>query len=69
MPSFKNWLYHKFLPSYCRDDLLAKNAYLDNKIGEQNQEIERLNAYIRGLEAAFKRGTRIIIYGDGVKKN
>lgn len=61
MRRFKKWLYGKFLPAYCRDDLLEANARLRAKVNDQAREIERLNAYIDGMEDAMLRQPRIII--------
>ena len=68
MTKFKTWLIHKFLPDYCRDDLLEVNDRLMAANAAQKQEIVRLNAYIDGLHAALRRQPRITIYGTEVKK-
>ncbi len=68
MTKFKRWLYARFLPAWCRDDLMETNARLLAANAEQRQEIKRLNAYINGLHAAMRRQPRIAIYGTEVKK-
>lgn len=65
---FKNWLYNRFLPAYCRDDLMEENARLLAANAEQKREIERLNAYIAGMQTALRRQTRITINGGEVRK-
>lgn len=61
MSKFKRWLYGRFLPAWCRESLLEENTRLAEKVRAQAREIERLNAYIDGLEHAMRRQPRIII--------
>ena len=68
MKKIKAWLVNKFLPTYCRDDLLAQNARLLYANAEQKHEIERLQAYIDGLHTAIRRQPRIVIYGTEVNQ-
>lgn len=68
MRKFKQWLYNRFLPAWCRDDLMETNARLLAANEAQKQEIERLNAYISGLHTALRRWPRIAIYGTEVRK-
>lgn len=58
---FKSWLYGKFLPTWCVEDLTEENARLRSKIQEQSDKIARLNAYIDGMENAMRRQSRVII--------
>jgi len=67
MRKFKAWLLNRFLPAYCKDALLEENARLLAANAAQKQEIERLTAYINGMEAAIRTRTRIII-NNGVQK-
>lgn len=64
MTKFKRWLYTKFLPAWCSEDLLSANQRLDRVIGEQKAEISRLNAYIDGLENAIRHQRRIVIRNE-----
>jgi len=68
MSKFKQWLYQRFLPAYCRDDLMEANTRLLAANAAQKQEIDRLRSYIAGLETAMRRQPRITIYGTEVKK-
>lgn len=68
MNKFKSWLCNKFLPVYCREELLEINARLREVNAEQKREIERLNAYITGMQMALRRQTRITINGGEVSK-
>lgn len=56
MTKCKRWLYNKFLPAWCKDDLLEKNAKLTELADRQEQRIEILESYIRGMEKALRRG-------------
>lgn len=68
MTKFKRWLHNRFLPVYCRENLLETNARLLEANAAQKQEIARLRAYINGLHTALRRQPRITIYGTEVKK-
>ena len=63
MSKIKKWLYERYLPAWCRDDLMEANRRLQKKVDEQAREIERLNAYIDGMQDAMIRQSRIIIKG------
>lgn len=54
MKKFKRWLIEKFLPTYCRNELLEENKRLANKIAELQAKNDRLNAYIGGMESALR---------------
>lgn len=64
MSKFKKWLYNRFLPAYCRDDLMETNARLLAANAAQKQEIDRLQAYISGLETALRSQRRITIRNE-----
>lgn len=54
MKKFKRWLIEKFLPTYCRNELLEENKRLANKIAELQAKNDRLSAYIDGMESALR---------------
>lgn len=60
----KQWLYNRFLPSWCREELLADNKRLLEANYSQKIEIGRLNAYIDGLEMAVRSRNKIIINNE-----
>lgn len=64
MSKIKKWLYNKFLPAWCKDDLLANNASLVKKVGDQKIEIERLKAYINGIETAMRYQRRVTVRNE-----
>lgn len=66
MGKFKRWLYNKFLPTWCKDDLMEENAALVRRIGTLEQKNRELSAYIDGMETALRRCGRINI-NTGVK--
>lgn len=64
MMSIKKYLYNKFLPAWCKDDLIMENAHLTSRVSELKQENARLTAYIDGLE--YNTGREIIVNIEGV---
>lgn len=64
MTKFKRWLYNRFLPDWCHDNLMETNARLLAANAEQRQEIDRLNAYIDGLHTAMRAQRRITIRNE-----
>ncbi|MGN0984123.1 MAG: hypothetical protein ACI4OI_04695 [Gemmiger sp.] len=62
MHKLKTWLRERFLPAWCREDLLAENAALRHRIDRLTAENERLRAYIAGLEYAARRRVTINNY-------
>lgn len=68
MRKLKRWLYERFLPAWCRDDLMRANELLSAKVQAQAREIERLESYIDGVHAAQRRQPRIVINCKEVSK-
>lgn len=68
MSKIKAWLYQRFLPAWCKDDLLERNAQLVDTVAEQKQEIDRLNAYIDGLHTALRSRQRVTIRNEVMKQ-
>ena len=64
---FKRWLYEKFLPTWCKDDLMEANAALADQLDRVHRENERLQAYIDGMHAALRRCGRISIHTGEVR--
>lgn len=54
MTKFKRWMIEKFLPTYCRNELLEENKRLSERIKELQAKNDRLNAYIDGMESALR---------------
>lgn len=67
MRKLKRWLFTRFLPAWCKEELLAENKRQAQVITAQKIEIDRLNAYIDGMEVTLRYQRRIIIQ-NGVKK-
>lgn len=65
MNKIKRWLYSKFLPSWCKEQLLDENARLRSALTAQKQETERLQAYIEGLHTALRMSRKITIRNGG----
>lgn len=66
MTKLKRWLYNKFLPAWCKDDLMDENAALRARLRTVEQDNRELRAYINGIETALRRCGRISI-NTGVK--
>jgi len=59
--TFRRWLLDRFLPAWAKDSVYRENAALRDKLGRQEQEIRRLNAYIDGMEGGLRAVRRIVI--------
>lgn len=68
MKRFRKWLLERFLPTWAKESVYKENAALRERIATQQREIERLNAYIDGLEAGIKSQRRIVINNGGGQK-
>lgn len=64
MNRLKHWLCNKFLPAYCRDGLTEENVALRAEVERQKQKIDRLNAYIDGMETALRYQRRITVRNE-----
>lgn len=65
---FRKWLIEHFLPTWAKESVLKENEQLKAKLDAQALEIERLNAYIDGLENGVRWQRRIVINTGGAKK-
>lgn len=63
MKKLREYLINRFLPAWCREELLEENKKLRQKVERQAAEIDRLNAYIDGVTDALRRQPRIIVNG------
>lgn len=55
MRKFRIWLCTKFLPAWCKEELLNENKRLVRLVSEQQAEIGRLRAYMDGMDHAMRR--------------
>lgn len=69
MTRLKRWIIDKFLPAWCRSELMDENRRLSDKIEKQAAKIDRLNTYIDGLQDALCRQPKIIINGGDASGN
>lgn len=59
MNKLKVWLCMRFLPAWCKDELLEENTRLRRELTEAQQENKRLRAYIDGVHTALRyKGVR-----------
>ena len=63
MRKIKQWLIGRFLPAWCREELLSENLKLTQKVQRQAAEIDRLRAYIEGLHKSMRYQPKIIVNG------
>lgn len=63
MKKLREYLINRFLPAWCREELLEENKKLRQKVERQAAEIDRLNAYIDGVSDALRRQPRIVVNG------
>lgn len=61
MTRLKRWICERFLPVYCREEMLAEAKRLQAEIVEIKRENERLLAYIDGMHAVLRRRQKITI--------
>lgn len=61
MRRFRKWLIEVFLPTWAKESVVKENDALREQNRKLSDEINRLNAYIDGLEAGIRAQRRIII--------
>ena len=59
MHKWKEWFWQRFLPEWARDQLMRENAALRVREDRRNREIERLEAYIQGMQAGVRARNRL----------
>ena len=50
----KNWLVNKYLPMWAKETVLRENRLLKQENQALQQEIDRLDAYARGLKTGLR---------------
>lgn len=63
MFELKRIIIEKYLPSWCRVELIDENRKLREKIEKQADEIRELNAYIDGMHDAIRYRQTFIMNG------
>lgn len=59
MRKMKEWFWRRFLPEWARDQLLRENEALHSQLERKDREIERLEAYIQGMQAGVRARNRL----------
>lgn len=68
MGKIKNWLICRILPLWAREELLGEIDRLRQQNAALTARIEKLNAYIDGLETGMRSRSRIVIHNGEVAK-
>lgn len=63
MLKLKKMIVEKYLPLWCRAELIDENKKLAEKVSNQADEIERLNSYIDGMHDALRYRQKIVVNG------
>ena len=63
MTKIKKWLCERYLPTYCREEMLRENANLRKRLEQSIQENQRIIAYYAGIQYALRQNKKIIIQG------
>lgn len=63
----KKWLIDSFLPMWAKETVLADNRQLKRQLRKAQQENEKLQMYIQGLEMGIRAAKRITIQSGGAK--
>lgn len=61
----KQWFIDRYLAIWAKETVLSDNRRLQKDKAALEQKVQRLEAYIRGLESGIKSGKRITIYTTG----
>lgn len=62
---FKRWLINRFLPEYCREEMIKELNELRQELTAEREENARLRSYINGMNAALRVGRKIVIKNGG----
>lgn len=62
MRKLKEWLLLTFLPGWAKETVLRDNRALQQKLDAQRAELDRLRAYVDGLEFAIRR--RVVVKNE-----
>ena len=69
MKKLRNWIINRALPIYARESLQAEIVRLRKENERLQIKMDRLSAYIDGLETGIKAQRRIIIHTGGEEKS
>ena len=64
MSKVKQWLLERFLPEWCRQELLEENARLLAEVQLLQGQIAQRQAYIDGMDTALRAMRKVIIKNE-----
>ena len=65
MRKFKIWLVNKYLPAWCREEMMTEVSRLKAETKKQAAKIDNLNAYIDGMKDGIRRHPLVSFFGGG----
>lgn len=68
MKNLKEWFVNRFLPAWAKETVLEDLKKERRENEKLQQEVDRLEAYIRGLESGIRAQRRIVIYSGGERR-
>lgn len=63
MLKWKKQFVEKYLPMWCRAELMDENRQLEKKVERLTRQIEEQSAYIEGMHHALRYQTKITVNG------
>lgn len=65
MSKLKQWFFYKYLPAYCKEELMEENENLRKKVQALKAENKELEAYISGMQRGLRAVKKIQIVNRG----
>ncbi|MBQ3045144.1 MAG: hypothetical protein IJD49_04245 [Clostridia bacterium] len=65
MSKIKQWFFNKYLPAYCKEELIEENNKLRMQVQELKAEKKELESYISGMQRGLRAVKKIQIVNRG----
>ena len=65
MSKIKQWFFYKYLPAYCKEELMEENKELQEKVQALKAKNKELEAYISGMQRGLRAVKKIQIVNRG----